>query len=169
MLRATGLSVHSKGSTKLSTHFQVTEHQTDHLAAVTVSDSVLRVLAVVTLMGLALDHIVQLVPTFQSQLLLGVGYLFLIIGLVVVSARLILGARSHLHLWAPVAILGIGAMVAYGFTRVISTPLDSQDVGNWACTLGVVALFLEAGLVAISAYAITNRRHLPKLLKALRN
>jgi hypothetical protein len=152
----------------LSTNFQVTDgrtdHRTDHRSALTPSDSALRVLAVVMLMGLALDHIVQLVPTFQHQLPLGIAYLFLISGVVAVGARLMLGARSHLHLWAPVAMLGIGAMVAYGFTRVISTPLDSQDVGNWSCTLGMVALFLEAALVAVSAFAVANRSRARKSL-----
>jgi hypothetical protein len=108
-------------------------------------------------MGLALVHIVQLVPTFQTMQLLGVGYLLLIAGTVVVGARLIMGAPTRAQLWAPVAILGVGAMVAYAFTRVVSTPLDNQDVGNWACTLGMAALFLEAALVALSAYAIATR------------
>jgi hypothetical protein len=146
----------------VSTYIEVIEHRNDHLSAITESHTLLRVLAVVTLMGIALDHIVQLVPTFQTQMLLGVGYLFLIAGVIVVSVRLIIGAPSRTRLWAPVAILGAGAIVAYGFTRVISTPLDNQDVGNWTCTLGMVALFLEAALVAISAYAITNQRHVRK-------
>ena len=109
-------------------------------------------------MGLALVHIVQLVPTFQTIELLGVCSLLLIAGTVVVGARLIMGAPTRAKLWAPVAILGVGAMVAYAFTRVVSTPLDNQDVGNWACTLGIAALFLEAALVALSAYAVTTRR-----------
>jgi hypothetical protein len=89
--------------------------------------------------------------------LLGVGYLLLIAGTVVVGARLIIGAPTRAKLWAPVAILGVGTMVAYAFTRVVSTPLDNEDVGNWACTLGMAALFLEAALVALSAYAVATR------------
>jgi hypothetical protein len=150
----------------LSTQTQFIEHRNEHLhpSVVGASDTVLRVLAVVMLMGLALDHLVQLVPTFQTQQLLGVGYLFLIAAVVVVGARLIMGAPSRTSLWAPVALLGAGAMFAYVFTRVMSTPLDAQDVGNWACTLGMVALFLEAALVAISAYAITKRRRVQRSL-----
>jgi hypothetical protein len=66
-----------------------------------------------------------------------------------------------------VAILGVGAMVAYAFTRVVSTPLDNQDVGNWACTLGMAALFLEAALVALSAYAIATRSRARQVLLAV--
>ena len=141
----------------MSTQLLFSEHRADHQSAITTTDAILRALGVVTLMGLALVHIVQLVPTFQTMQLLGVGYLLLIAGTVVVGARLITGAPTKAQLWAPVAILGVGAMVAYAFTRVVSTPLDNQDVGNWACTLGMAALFLEAALVALSAYAIATR------------
>jgi hypothetical protein len=46
----------------------------------------------------------------------------------------------------------------YAFTRILSTPLDNQDVGNWACTLGMAALSVEAVLVAVAAYTISIRR-----------
>ena len=49
-------------------------------------------------------------------------------------------------------------IVGYAFTRMLSTPLDHQDVGNWACALGLVALFVEGVLVAVAAYAISLRR-----------
>jgi hypothetical protein len=153
----------------LSSHIQVIEQRLHHQSAANASETVLRILGVVMLMGLALDHIVQLVPTFQTQQLLGVGYLFLIAGIAAVGVRLIMGAKSPVHLWAPVAILGLGAMGAYAFTRVISTPLDTQDVGNWACTLGMVALFLEASLVAISAYALASHPHVRRTLAGARN
>jgi hypothetical protein len=141
----------------LSTQILSREHRADRQSAIATTDAILRALGVVTLMGLALVHIVQLVPTFQTMQLLGVGYLLLIAGTVVVGARLVTGAPTRTQLWAPVAILAVGAMVAYALTRVVSTPLDNQDVGNWACTLGMAALFLEAALVALSAYAIGRR------------
>jgi hypothetical protein len=151
----------------VSTQLLVSEHRADHQSAIATTDAILRALGVVTLMGLALVHIVQLVPTFQSMKLLGVGYLLLIAGTVVVGARLIMGAPTRAQLWAPVALLGVGAMMAYAFTRVVSTPLDNQDVGNWACTLGMAALFLEAALVALSAYAVATRSRARQALVAV--
>ena len=153
----------------MSTQLLDSEHRTDHRPAIATTDAILRALGVVTLMSLALVHIVQLVPTFQSMQLLGVGYLLLIAGTVVVSVRLIMGAPTHAQLWAPVAILGVGAAMAYAFTRVVSTPLDNQDVGNWACTLGMAALFLEAALVALSAYAIATHSRARQVLRAVSN
>ena len=63
-------------------------------------------------------------------------------------------------IWLPVAGLGLAVIGGYMFTRTFSTPLDNQDVGNWACTLGMAALFVEASLVAIAAYAISHGRRL---------
>jgi hypothetical protein len=151
----------------LSSQLPVIEYRADHQSAIATTDAVLRALGVVTLMGLALVHIVQLVPTFQTMQFLGVGYLLLIVGTVVVGARLIMGAPTRAQLWAPVAILGAGAMVAYALTRIVSTPIDNQDVGNWACNLGMAALFLKAALVSLSAYAIATRPRARQVLLAV--
>ena len=125
-----------------------------------VTHAILPATGIVLLLGLAVIHVVQLVPTFEQTPLLGVAYVMLIIGTVVVGAHLVRGAGSRMILWLPVAGLGLAVMGGYMFTRVFSTPLDNQDVGNWACTLGMAALFVEAVLVAIAAYAISHGRRL---------
>jgi hypothetical protein len=112
-------------------------------------------------MGIAVIHLVQLVPTFEATPLLGVAFVMLIAGALAVGARLISSQLSTTQLWLPVAALGVAAIGGYVFTRVLSTPLDNQDVGNWACMLGIAALFVEGLLVALSAYAmsVAPRRH----------
>jgi FtsH-binding integral membrane protein len=130
----------------------------DHSTSHAITSAILRTTGIVLLMSLAVVHIVQLVPTFQQTPLLGVGYLFVIAAAVVVGARLVKGHQSALQLWLPVAALGVAVFVGYAFTRVLSTPLDNQDVGNWSCTLGMAALFVEGLMVAVAAYAISLRR-----------
>jgi hypothetical protein len=115
-------------------------------------------MGIVLLMSIAVIHIVQLVPTFQQMPVLGVAFVLLIAAAVAVGARLVKGHQSAVQLWLPVAGLGASAIVGYAFTRVLSTPLDRQDVGNWACTLGLAALFVEGVVVAVAAYAISLRR-----------
>jgi hypothetical protein len=132
--------------------------QLDHMTSHAITSAILRATGVVLLMSLAVIHIVQLVPTFQQTPLLGVGYLFVIAAAVVVGALLIKGHESAVQLWLPVAGLGAAVFVGYAFTRMLSTPLDNQDVGNWACTLGMAALFVEGLMVAVAAYAISLRR-----------
>jgi hypothetical protein len=120
----------------------------------------LRGIGVVMLLGIAVIHVVQLVPTFEQMPLLGIAYLMLIIGAMAVVAHLVRGAASSMLLWLPVAGLGVAVIGGYMFTRIFSTPLDSQDVGNWSCTLGMAALFVEGSLVAMAAYAISHGRRL---------
>jgi hypothetical protein len=141
------------------------EHMTSHA----ITSAVLRATGIVLLMSLAVIHIVQLVPTFQQSPLLGVGYLFVIAASVVVGARLVKGHESVLQLWLPVAVLGVAVFLGYAFTRMLSTPLDNQDVGNWSCTLGMAALFVEALMVAVAAYAASLGRAVFMRPLAIRN
>jgi hypothetical protein len=129
----------------------------DHATSHAITSAILRATGIVLLMSLAVIHVVQLVPTFQQVPLLGVAYVLLIAGAVVVGARLVKGHESAVQLWLPVAALGVAVFVGYAFTRMLSTPLDDQDVGNWACTLGLAALFVEGLMVAVAAYAISLR------------
>jgi len=130
----------------------------------------MRATAILALMGIAVIHLVQLVPTFEQTPLLGAAFVALITGTVVVGAQLVNPKLSHTRLWLPVMALGAASIGGYVFTRVVSTPFDNQDVGNWACMLGLAALFVESTLVALSAYAISvasQRRPVAKSTPAL--
>jgi hypothetical protein len=145
----------------LSTNYEHTDTRlssvADHSISHAITSAASRATGIVLLMSLAVIHVVQLVPTFQQMPLLGLAYVFLIAAAVAVGARLMKGRRSAVQLWFPVAALGIAVFVGYSLTRMLSTPLDNQDVGNWACTLGVAALFVEGLMVAVAAYAISLR------------
>jgi hypothetical protein len=106
-------------------------------------------------LAIAVIHLVQLVPTFQSTPALGTAFVALIAGTVLVGARLVSPNVSGSKLWLPIAALGVSALAGYAFTRTTSSPLDNQDVGNWSCMLGMAALFVEGTLVALSAYAMS--------------
>lgn len=143
------------------------DHATDPTARASVdptshamTHAMLRGIGIVMLLGIAVIHVVQLVPTFEQMPLLGIAYLMLIIGAVAVATHLVRGATSSTLLWLPVAGLGMAVIGGYIFTRIFNTPLDNQDVGNWSCTLGMAALFVEGQLVAMAAYAISHGRRL---------
>jgi hypothetical protein len=127
-------------------------------AAIAATDAVMRATGILALMGVAIIHLVQLVPTFRATPLLGVSFVALIMGALVVGAPLLGGHPSPRRTWLPVAGLGAAAVAGYIFTRVVSTPIDNQDVGNWSCMLGMAALFVEVGLVGLSAFAVTSHQ-----------
>jgi hypothetical protein len=60
-------------------------------------------------MGIAVIHLVQLVPTFEATPLLGGAFVLLIAGAVAVGARLISSKLTHAQLWLPVVALGVAA------------------------------------------------------------
>jgi hypothetical protein len=132
-----------------------------HAASIAVVDAVMRATGILLLMGIAVVHLVQLVPTFRSTPLLGLAFIPLIAGSVFVGAQLVNPNVALTRSWLPVMALGLAAIGGYVFTRVMSTPLDNQDVGNWSCMLGMASLFVEGTLVALSVYAIAvvPRRH----------
>jgi hypothetical protein len=125
-------------------------------------DAMLRAVGVLVLFGLGAMHFLQIVQTFQGTPLLGAAYLVLIAASLVVAAALIRGAWWA---WPAAGIVGAGAIVGYIFTRLLSTPLDNEDVGNWSCMLGLAALYVEASLILVSGYALganrTARRAVP--------
>lgn len=136
-------------------------HRSAHASA----DTVLRTTGLISLMGIAIIHFVQLVPTMRQTPFLGVSFVLLIIGSVLVGARLIVSRTSPARLWGPVALLGIAAVLGYILTRAVSTPLDTQDVGNWSCMLGMAALFVEGSLVGLGLLAVwVTNLHRPSAL-----
>jgi hypothetical protein len=128
----------------------------NHTFSALVSDGVVRAAALLALMGIAVLHLVQLVPTFQATPLLGGAFIILILSTLAVGARLLNFRLTGARLWLPIAGLGVSSIAGYAFTRVASTPLDNQDLNNWSCTLGMAALFVESAVVALSLYAISG-------------
>jgi hypothetical protein len=100
----------------------------------------------------------QIVPTIEQTPLLGVGYVALIAASVVVAAWL--AVANDARAWAAAGLLSAAVLVGYAFTRVVGTPFDNQDVGNWSCMLGLASIFVEGSLVAVSgsALAFSNAR-----------
>lgn len=126
------------------------------LRSVTANDTVLRATGVLSLLAIGAIHFLQIVPTTESTPLLGVSFLFLIVSCIAVAARL--ATRTDHRTWNASALVSAAAIGGYLFTRVLNTPLDNQDAGNWSCMLGLAALFVETNLLAISVYAAQNSR-----------
>jgi hypothetical protein len=131
---------------------RATEKYGEPRLASTGNEIVLRGAAVVILLGIAVMHFAQIVVTFQGTPLLGGAYLVLIAACV--AAAGLLATSGDRRAWTSAGVIGVAAIAGYLVTRIMSTPLDNQDVGNWSCMLGLAALFVEAALVAFSGYAV---------------
>jgi len=114
--------------------------------------TVLRANGVVALLAIGAIHFLQIVPTIQQTPLLGLGYVALIAGSVVLAVWLVVA--NDARAWAAAGLLSVTVLVGYAFTRVVGTTFDNQDVGNWSCMLGLASIFVEVSLLALSGSAL---------------
>jgi len=117
-----------------------------------VDPAMLRAAGVVALLAIGTIHFLQIVPTVQETPLLGLAYVALIVASVTVAAWLVVANDSRA--WAAAGLISAAVLVGYAFTRLFSTTFDNQDVGNWACMLGLASIFVETALVALSGAAL---------------
>ncbi len=119
------------------------------------AETVLQSTAIAGLGAVAVIHFSQVVPTTEETPWLGAAFVLLSLACLAVAAQLLY--RSDRLVWAQVGMLNLLAIAGYAFTRLVSTPFDNTDVGNWSEMLGVAALFIESILVILSLHAITGR------------
>lgn len=128
--------------------------------------SAARDLAVVGLLGVALIHVLDAIPTFSELPYKGWLYVSLIVGSLVVAALLVRGGSPRV--WRATAGLALGAAAAFVYSRTVGLPGAADDVGNWAEPIGVAALFVEAAVFAIAASCPRLGRAGPRAPRAIR-
>lgn len=121
----------------------------------------LRAIGVLALLGIGALHFLQIVVTFQQTPLLGLGYVALIAASVVVAAWLLVADDARA--WAAAGLISVAVLAGYVFTRFVGTTFDNQDVGNWACMLGLASIFVEVALLAMSGFAMAVAHAEPKV------
>jgi hypothetical protein len=115
-------------------------------------DVLARGLAIVGLLGVALIHVLDAIPTFSELPYKGWLYISLIVGSLIVAGLLVRGGTRRT--WGATAGLALGAVAAFVYSRTVGLPGAADDVGNWAEPIGVAALFVEVAVLAIASYAL---------------
>lgn len=119
-------------------------------------DLISRALAVVSLVNLAVVHVIDMPDTLGPLPWVGAGYFLIIVAAMGLGVALMI--RSHWLAWAAAGVLSVGAMGGYILTRSVSGFLgDHGDVGNWRCSLGITALSLETVLILLAAVHVVRR------------
>jgi len=101
------------------------------------------------LAALAVIHVVDLPGTLGPDRLVGIGYLGIIAGAVLVGGVLI--ARPHWLAWAAAAAVAASAMVGYVLTgpcRGDSSAITATSVTGH-CPLGIAALSVESVIILL--------------------
>src|ERR1700735_463090 len=123
---------------------RIARWQPDQSAAVTA-----RAIGALALAALAVIHVVDLPGTLGPTPLVGIGYLGIIAGSVLIAGVLI--ARPHWLAWTAAGAVAILAMGGYILTRALRGGFlgDHGDVGNWHCPLGIAALSVESVIILL--------------------
>jgi hypothetical protein len=108
-----------------------------------------RAVAALALAALAVIHVVDLPGSLGPTPLVGIGYLGIIAGSILIAGVLI--ARSHWLAWSAAGAVAILAMGGYILTRALRGGFlgDHGDVGNWHCPLGIAALSVESVIILL--------------------
>ena len=122
-----------------------------------INESTARLLGITAVLGIAVIHILDAAGTYHSTRWIFWAYMALIVAAVPI-ALILLHSRSPLVVWGTAAAFAAGPLAAYLWSRSVGLPGDAGDIGNWLCTLGMAALFVETALVALSATRLVVSR-----------
>ena len=114
-----------------------------------ISEGAARLLGATAVLAIGLIHILDAAGTYSGTRWIFWAYMAVIIASVPV-ALVLLHSASPLA-WGAAAAVAAGPFVGYLWSRAVGLPGDAPDIGNWLCTLGMVALFVESSLIALCA------------------
>ena len=123
---------------------------------ITLSANTARLLGAAIVLAIGLIHILDAASTYYSTRWIFGAYVALIAASVPV-ALILLHSTSPLA-WIAAAAIATGPLVGYLWSRAIGLPGDAPDIGNWLCTLGMAALFVETTLLGLSATRLMVER-----------
>lgn len=111
-----------------------------------------RTMGVAALAGVAVVHLLDISSKFSETPYLGWAYVALIAGCLAAAAGI--AGRDHPRAWATGGHLCVGAFAAYCLSRSVGLPAATDDIGNWAEPLGLLALAAEAIVVGATVWTV---------------
>jgi len=119
----------------------------------------------VSLLAVALVHLLDLQSKLQETPYLGILYIFLVVACVVAAVGVV---TSEHRRWRSLAAGAAAApLLAYLVSRTVGLPAATDDIGNWLEPLGVAALFSEGMVLLLvaqqlAAHPVLNRNAPPR-------
>jgi hypothetical protein len=104
----------------------------------------------------AAAHIPVIAPHLDEAPYMGVLFIVLTVGCVVIGVAALIGDTAGVY---ALALLTCGLAVAgYAATRLIVFPMLADDVGNWLEPLGIVSVLGELAVITTAVVALRQRR-----------
>ncbi|MDQ2850119.1 MAG: hypothetical protein M3Y49_05175 [Actinomycetota bacterium] len=119
-----------------------------------------RLVAAVAAAGMAVSHI----PVIQKHLTeapyIGIGFILITIaGLVLMQLLL---TRDTLTTWVAALVVSTLSLLGYLASRTVGLPQITDDIGNWAEPLGLVAIVAETILLITAITHLATRTSHPR-------
>jgi len=119
-------------------------------------ETLLRPVAIVGLLAIALIHFLDLFDTIKAHAYVGILFIALIVGCLAAAGAL-LGRRPRRG-WMLTGAVAAAPFLAYVVSRSVGLPGAMDDIGNWTQPLGLAAVFVEFLVMAISLRALVPDR-----------
>jgi hypothetical protein len=126
----------------------VPAHAIEH----SIRHSTLRGVGFIGLLGVALIHLLDVIGKISDTPYIGVMYILLMIGSVLLAFALLHTGRPVA--WMAAATLAGLTLIGFILSRTTGLPGSSDDVGNWKEGLGLASMFVETGVILVSGYAL---------------
>jgi hypothetical protein len=133
----------------------------------TIRHTTLRGIGFIGLLAVALIHLLDVFSKFDETPYLGVMYILLMISSIAVAFAILHTGRAIA--WVAAGTLAALTLIGFVLSRTTGLPASSGDIGNWKEPLGVASMFVEAGVILLSGYAlaIARRERHPGVHEAL--
>jgi hypothetical protein len=125
-----------------------------------VDDALARLVAIAALGGVALAHVLQLGDAFAAVDYLGVLFLALIVGCVVLAT--LLTRMSDELVWSATGALSALVLIGYVLSRTSGLPGFNEEIGEWTEPFGLVSLVFEGLLVCLSTAVLASHARVPE-------
>jgi hypothetical protein len=126
------------------------------IAADLATDLITRAVGIVGLCGIALIHLLDLPGKFSEVPYMGVMYLGAIGSGVALAAALV--RTTDTRVWVAAGALAAAIGACFVLSRTTGLPQSTDDIGNWSEPLGISSLFVEGGVLCLSAAVVASRR-----------
>jgi hypothetical protein len=111
-----------------------------------------RIVVIIGLLTIALIHLLDLPDKIEETPYLGVAFIALIIGSLVLAG--VLSVQDNRTALLAAGGLAAAVIVGYAISRTTGMPGAMDDVGNWLEPLGLASLFVEGTVVVFALPAL---------------
>jgi len=123
-------------------------------------EALLRDVAILGVLGIALIHVLDLPRTLREVPYLPMLYV-LLVSACLTTCWLLLWEDARPG-WAAAGVLAALTLLAFVASRTIGLPGNPDDIGHWSEPLGVASLFVEGAVVVLSAMALAMGKSWPR-------